>query len=321
MSNPQFSDGMGVRRWSEDNPRHVLGLLMVATTLVTGMFLGRFLTKSEMRRDIVRLEAQLSERQAEIDALRSEAMQPPPQQGELDRLRDQHRQLVTQFDELALQFQMQKSLIGRAIRATEAEQKLCLDELRQFQQANTPLSAEAVLQFTERMFATRRQMLDALAGGRDLPTADAQARTAPTMPQGDDETGEPHFTFAPDETDNPGTPSLPTSAATPSIVRQPETPRFTFRNDEASALLRLEPRQESQRVSQPRLQPRRQGDSAGPGEPAWSSGVFFGPRPSLPQKTGYTYFAPRQQTRAAPSRRPRAVFTDRADDTEGPLLR
>ncbi len=319
MSNPQFSDGMGTRRWSEDGPRHLFGLLMVATALVTGMFLGRFLTKSEMRRDIVRLEAQLSERQEEIDALRSEAMQPPPQQAELDRLKDQHRRLVTQFDDLSLQLRMQKSLVDRAIQTTEADQKLCLDELRQFQQAKRPLSAENVLQFTERMFSTRRQMLDAISGGRELSAAARPTLQAPMFPQAADNADAHHFTFAPDEAAHREVPSRPTTAAAPSPVRRSETPRFTFRDEEAPASLGLEPRRASRSVSGPRLQPQRQGGPGGQGESTRSSGVFFGPAPEL--RTGYTYFAPRQQTHVAPSRQPRVVFTGQADDTGGPRLR
>src|SRR5690606_30734813 len=127
------------RRWFDGGPLRLLGVMMIAAALIGGMFLGRFLTQAETHRTLAGLEAELLNKDAEIDSLRYQAMQPPPQQEELGRLTKEHQKVLARLAEIQRSLAVRQDLIEQAIAHAEREHQTCLTELRRYEEARQPL--------------------------------------------------------------------------------------------------------------------------------------------------------------------------------------
>lgn len=161
-------------RWFDGGPRRLRILLMASWTLIAGMFLGRFVTQSAMDRTVTVLQAEQNNRDAEIRMLRHQAMQPPPQQRELDMLGERHRQLQMEYAELEKGLAKRQELMERAMGVLHREEEVCLGELRRFQQAKQSLPAGDVIRFAEQVFAAKRELLHALNDGREMTSVAMQ---------------------------------------------------------------------------------------------------------------------------------------------------
>jgi len=179
MSYSEFPSGASFHyqsRWFNGGPARLLRLLTTAAALIAGMFLGRFLTQSEMQRTVTRLEAELTDNDAEIGMLRRQQMQPPPQQRELEQLNEEHGRLLARLTEIEKNLAIRQELIEQAIDRTKVDQRACLAELGQFRQRGRSLSADDVVRFAEWMFQARSDFLESLKSGQPAsPTAEQAA--------------------------------------------------------------------------------------------------------------------------------------------------
>lgn len=173
MSSSTYRRGARSRRWFDGGPQRLWGLLTVGAALVAGLSLGRSLTRSEMTAEVAMLHAELSSRELEIDRLRQEAKQPPPQQQALDELTGKHNLLRVDWERLTARLtEADKAAAGqqRLIDATAAQiedaRRRCLEELEQFTQ---PVPVENVRRFAELMFDRRQQELQLIARQRQSP--------------------------------------------------------------------------------------------------------------------------------------------------------
>ncbi|MBX3438071.1 MAG: hypothetical protein KF861_11315 [Planctomycetaceae bacterium] len=156
-------------------------LLFVGTTFFSGMFLGRFLTRSEMDQTIVHLQAAISDRETEIGMLQHEASQPPPQQRQLEQLRAEHGQLAASLAAREQEAAAHQRLIDAAYRKIEAERRVCFDELRPFTQTEETVPPDDVVRFAAAMYDARCDLLASLDrnASESSDTSPAPASGAP----------------------------------------------------------------------------------------------------------------------------------------------